>query len=85
MASVELTLRRYKTTSIGTHTLHLEQILALMRIGRGAELATTEIVAMFAYDNKVMRDILLGLGGGLFAKRRFEMDYDAQRIKFSVV
>jgi hypothetical protein len=46
----------------------------------GGRIGPTEIVAMFASDRGRMRDIVLGLGGGIFAKRRLEMIYDVPTI-----
>lgn len=47
----------------------------------GEKIGPTEIVAMFAHDHGKMRDdILFGLGGGTFAKRRFELTHDAGRV-----
>jgi hypothetical protein len=46
----------------------------------GGRIGPTSVVAMFAHDNGQMRDILVGLGGGPFAKRRLEMIYDTASI-----
>ncbi len=51
----------------------------------GGRVGPTEIVAMFAFDNGQMRDILVGLGGGPFVKRRLEMIYDTSTISLSDV
>jgi hypothetical protein len=156
MATVRFPLRRYRSHTIGSHELHLEQFIALFRVvgqkqpyvvreavvDTGASMSVfpqkewelfeginwltqlndpalpkwcrrfrgvaggsfsfrfgtvsiefydhlrgrvgpLKIVGMFAFDNGQMRDILLGLGGGTFSKRRLEMDYDAQSILLS--
>ncbi len=49
----------------------------------GGRLGPFEIVAMFAQDHGRMRDLLLGLGGGVFANRRLEMVYTDQAITLS--
>jgi hypothetical protein len=46
----------------------------------GGRLGPTPIVAMFAHDNGLMRDILAGLGGGSFTKRRLELIYDTASV-----
>ncbi len=157
MAVVQLPLQRYQSFTIGSQTLHLEQVIALFRIvgsqvpavlregvvdtgapmtvfpqkewerfepeirwltgpndptvpkwcrqfsgvsggtiscrlglisleffdALGGRVGPVEIIAMFAYDNGRMRDILVGLGGGTFTKRRLEMIYDDQNIWLS--
>ena len=157
MAQVQLKLQRYKSWLVGSHLLHLEQILAWVRIRRrrpphvlreavvdtgapmtvfpqkewhlfereinwltelddanvptwckqfsgvaggiipcrlgalsieffdhiGGRIGPAEVVAMFAHDGGKMRDILIGLGGGPFKKRRFEMIHDQSAISFS--
>jgi len=157
MSQIQLKLHRYRTHTIGTHVLHLEQIIIWMRIfkrqrphllregvldtgspitvfpekewrqfdteiswitapndpnvppwcrqfggaagGRipcriglvsieffdhlGGRTGPTDLVAMFARDNGVMRDILIGLGGGPFTKRRFDFTYDVPTISLT--
>ncbi len=48
------------------------------------KIGPTQIIAMFAHDEGRMRDdILFGLGGGTFVKRRLELAYDRERIVLS--
>jgi hypothetical protein len=157
MPLVQLKLQRYRTDTIGSQPLHLEQVLVWMRIARrqpphvlreavvdtgapmtvfpqrewqlfeqeiswltalndpsvprwcrqfsgvaggaipcrlgtmsieffdhvGGWVGPTPIVAMFAFDHGQMRDILVGLGGGPFTRRRLEMIYDTATISLS--
>ena len=159
MAVAQLHLRRYQTFTIGSHTIYLEQVIALFRIvgpqipaillegvvdtgapmtvfpqkewqlfqqeiqwltalndpavprwcrqfsgvsggtfssrlglitveffdAIGGRVGPAEIMATFAHDNGRMRDILVGLSGGTFTKRRLELVYDDQNISLSDV
>lgn len=49
----------------------------------GGRVGPAEIVAMFALDRGQMRDILIGLGGGTFSNRRFEVLYDTQSVSLN--
>ncbi len=51
----------------------------------GGRLGPTEIVAMFAYDYGQMTEVLVGLSGGPFTKRRLEMTYDTPAITLTDV
>jgi len=155
MQAVRLRLKRYQTHRLGTFHLHLERIVALIRINNrifreavvdtGAPLSAfpeeewrsfeqaiewlteaddvtipqwcrefagvgggvircrigvvsmevlsikkdrigpervgpSRLAAMFAFDGGRMKEILLGLGGGMFARRRFEFVYDRESV-----
>lgn len=45
-------------------------------------IAPSHIVSLFASDGGLLKQVVLGLGGGAFAGKRLEFDYDSQTAWF---